>query len=238
MIALKGFKNSFLTEKTEVFNVIQNNLRNSIPQYVSIVDSVVLNRAMSDISYLELLESFNHLICDSSLIIFLYNLKYKKSLTGYNGPDLFINLIPQREYSQLLIGTTNEIFKKIKDKSENENLFYIDIGFKENYLDFNYEIIEKYIIDNNINILWVMLGNPKQDYFAKRLKERDNINSVVFTAGAAYLFFLNEISNSSFRVKGLKILWINRITQDPIRQLKRSMKTLLNIFNFFRLIQK
>lgn len=237
MIKLKCFEKSLYVEKNLILDLIDSSVKEETPMHMSIIDAVVLNRALKDEKYNKLLNSFDELLCDSSLIVFLYNWIYNKKIKGFNGPDLFEVLVHEKKYNQLIIGTTQEMFNEVKNKSSNKNLFYLDIGFKNNWKDFNYELIESYVLSNNINILWVMLGNPKQDYVSMKLKDRGLINSVVISSGAAYLFYLDSIKNSTIEIKGLKFLWLRRILQNPRRQLIRSLEVLKNIKKFINLFK-
>lgn len=237
MIKLKGFKKSLYVNKNQILDLIDSSVKAEVSMHMSIIDAVVLNRVFSDEKYLKLLNSFDELLCDSSLIVFLYNWLNNKKLKSFNGPDLFELLVHEQKYNQLIIGTTQAMFSRVKIKSSNKNLFYLDIGFKDNWRDFDYEMIEYFILSNNIDILWVMLGNPKQDYVSIKLKERGIINSVVFSSGASYLFYLKSIKKSKIELTGLKFLWLNRIFESPRRQLARSLKVLKNITKYINLLR-
>ena len=78
MIKLKLFKKKLLSEKDSILGFVKNSILLRKPVNLSIVDSVVLDRVIKEDKYKQLLNSFDELLCDSSLIIFLYNLKYKK----------------------------------------------------------------------------------------------------------------------------------------------------------------
>lgn len=236
MIKIKCFEKPLYAEKNEILDFIDLTIKEGVSMHISIVDAVVLNRVFKDKKYSSLLNSFDELFCDSSLILFLYNLINNRNLKGFNGPDLFKFLVQEEKYTQLIIGTTKEKFKEVKKKSSNKNLLYLDVGFKDNWRDFDYELIESTISRNNVNILWIMLGNPKQDYVSMKLKERGKINSVVFSSGAAYLFYLNSIKNSTTEIKGLKFLWLRRIIQNPSRQIKRSVDVIKNLKHYYRLL--
>ena len=61
------------------------------------------------------------------------------------------------------------------------------------------------------------------------LKSRGNINCVVISSGAAYLFYLKIIKSNEISLLGLKTHWVNRIIQNPRRQLKRVVSSLLHL---------
>lgn len=237
MIKLKGFEKPLYVKKNQILDFVDSSIKGEVSVHMSIIDAVVLNRVFKDEKYLKLLNSFDELLCDSSLIVFLYNWFNSKNLKSFNGPDLFEVLVHEEKYNQLIIGTTKDMFSRVKIKSSNKNLFYLDIGFKDNWKDFDYELIESFVMRNKINILWVMLGNPKQDYVSMKLKDRGIINSVVFSSGASYLFYLNSIKKSKREVRGLKFLWLNRIMENPRRQFTRSLNVLKNIIKYINLLK-
>lgn len=227
MLSVKNFQKKLLVDEYYILRLINELASKKEPYYISVIDIVVLKNALNNTEYNNLLNSLDALICDSSFMIFVNNLKKRKKHIGLSASDLFANYIEKSNYKQLIVGSTNSDFNLIKQKSSNDNLFYLDIGFKSNYADFNYELIEKTIINNKINILWVMLGNPKQDYVSAELKSRGRINCVVLSSGAAYLFYLNIIKSNNINLFGLKTHWLNRIVENPKRQLKRVLNALL-----------
>ncbi|MDA9803125.1 WecB/TagA/CpsF family glycosyltransferase [Flavobacteriaceae bacterium] len=237
MIKLKKIDTPLMSKKSEVETIIDLSIEENAPLYISILDAVVLSRLINDKNYCNLLNSLDQLICDSSLLAFLNNLKNKTNDLSYNGPDFFRDFIVNKKYKQLLIGATEEDYLKIKNKSLNKNLHYLDVGFHKDYKSFDYNKIENYINSNNIDIVWVMLGNPKQDYFIKELKKLNNINSVVISSGAAYLFYLDQIKHSKSSFLGLKFLWIQRLIQNPKIQIQRNLSILYNFPNIYKLLK-
>lgn len=237
MIKLNKIDIPLLSKKSEVATIIDSNILDNTPLYISILDAVVLGRLIKDKEYCSLLNSLDQLICDSSLLAFLNNLKNKTNDLSYNGPEFFRDFIVNMKYKQLLIGATEVDFIKIKNKSQNTNLHYLDVGFHKDYKSFDFNKIENYINSNNIDIVWVMLGNPKQDYFIRELKKLNNTNSVVISSGAAYLFYLDQIKHSKSSFLGLKFLWIQRLIQNPKIQIKRNLSILYNFPNIYTLLK-
>ena len=136
MIKLKGFEKPLYVKKNQILDFVDSSIKGEVSVHMSIIDAVVLNRVFKDEKYLKLLNSFDELLCDSSLIVFLYNWFNSKNLKSFNGPDLFEVLVHEEKYNQLIIGTTKDMFSRVKIKSSNKNLFYLDIGFKDNWKDF------------------------------------------------------------------------------------------------------
>ena len=238
MINLNIFKKKILSEKNSILSFIHNSILLETPVNFSMVDSVVLNRALKEPKYKKMLDSFDALLCDSSLIIFLSNLKYKRKIIGYNGAETFKDLVIDNSYNQLIIGTTDILFNEIQNKSLNKNLYYLDVGFKDNWNEFDFDLIELCVKKNNIQILWVMLGNPKQDYVSNELKNRHNVNCLIISSGATYLFFLEKIKSPKINIRGLKMFWISRIIQNPLIQLKRIKNVIKSIPKFISIIKE
>lgn len=238
MIRLKNFSKPLITNQEAVENIISDSIDNNISHNVSIVDAVVIGNLIKNHNYKKLLESFDSIICDSSLLIFLYNIKFNKRLRIYNGAEMFRDFMNNTNHKQLLLGSNEISYLNVKNKSLNNNLYYIDVGFHQNYRHFDYSSIENYVKKNKIKIIWVMLGNPKQDYFSFELKKRDNLNSVVISSGAAYLFYTNQISHINFSFLGLKFHWINRLIQNPKIQFKRVFNILKNLLTYYKLLNR
>lgn len=238
MIRIKNFSKPLITNQEAVEKIILDSINNNISHYISIADAVVISNLIKNPNYKKLLESFDSIICDSSLIVFFYNLKFNKNFLSYNGPEMFRDFMNNVNHKQLLLGSNQDSYLSVKKKSLNNNLYYLDVGFYQNYKLFDFSRIENYIKKNNIKVIWVMLGNPKQDYFSSELKKRDNINSVIISSGAAYLFYTEQINHGNFSILGLKFLWVSRIIQNPKIQLQRALNIIKNLPRFFKLLTK
>lgn len=204
-------------------SVIEETIAENRKGYICIVDANVLTIAQKNSDYCDVLNKSIVNSCDGSSIAMLAGLVYKQKFRAWNGPDIFSYYI-EKKYKQLLLGSTAETSKEIKEilKSKGINNTHIEVlslPFKT-VDDFNYIEIAKTINELNPDIIWVSLGAPKQELFMNRI-EPYLARGVMFGIGAAFNFYIGKIALPNAKVGALKFIWISRIFSEPNKQLSR-----------------
>jgi len=198
--------------------------------YVCVVDINVLANSYTDNTYLKILQKATFNTCDGSFLAFLLNIKYKRRYKSYNGPEIFEKFIVKSEFEQLLIGPSHNDFNLLKSKIDtSKHIHNLELPFK-NVNEFDYLKISKHINDIKPNLIWVMLGAPKQEKFINNLIPYVN-SGLLFGTGAALNFYLGRINNRQFNIIGLRFIWLERIFLEPRKQLSR-------IFKFLKVLNK
>jgi len=191
--------------------------------YICVVDAHVLEIAQNDFQYREVLNSSTINTCDGSSIAMLAGFIHKQKFRALNGPDLFADYI-EKEYKQLLLGSTEEISNKIKKVLESKNiksshLHVMPLPFLS-VDDFDYLSVAQNINELNPDIIWVSLGAPKQERFMNRLLPQIN-RGVMFGIGAAFNFYIGDLGLPKIRIGALKFIWLNRLLNEPKKMYKR-----------------
>lgn len=113
--------------------------------------------------------------CDSSLICTLASSIYGKGLESVNGPEIFAYYI-HHSYRQIIIGNTDEIVAKVRNKLAQEGrpnnetyIKHIQVPFCK-VDEFNYKEIADEINAYEPDLIWVSLGNPKQEIFCNNIQ--------------------------------------------------------------------
>lgn len=209
--------------------IVNNNLKG----YVCVADINVIANCMQSAEYRDIVNNATFNTCDGSFLAFLRNIKYqlKPRLSAYNGPEIFKKYIKKQNIKQLLIGPSNEDFLLLKGMlhGDSEYLYNMELPFLD-VEEFDYKEIAHKINSIRPDIVWVLLGAPKQEKFIKNIIPHTQ-TGLYFGVGAALNFFFGRVSNRTFSVFGLRFIWLERIFKEPKKQIKR-------IFNFIKVLPK
>ena len=213
------------------FEFDHNTLENKIIEtskmdkgYCCFIDSNVMVGANKS-SGIELLEILNNSIvnsCDGSYIAKMASGIYKKKFKAYNGPKFFNKFIYFPD-NQCIIGNTEKVFKKIKNKvdksRDTSNLHYVNLPFVT-LEEFNYVEIAKEVNVKKPRYIWVSLGAPKQEIFMSKLLPHLD-GGVMLGVGAALNYFSGEINDIPQWAIKFNLIWFFRIITEPRKQISR-----------------
>ena len=217
-----GIKIEF--DKDAFRNILKDGLNKSLPGYVCVVDGNVLSMTHRDENYRQIVRNAYVNTCDGSSIAAMANRLYGTDYRAYTGPEIFADYIDNPVYSQVLLGNTVEKFDQIVGKLRQEgkytsHLVHIPLPFS-GIDEFDYEGIASMINAIGADIIWVSLGAPKQEMFMSRILPFLN-SGLMFGIGAAFNFYVGDISQPNMRVKALRFNWLIRIFKEPQKQLRR-----------------
>ena len=191
--------------------------------YVCVVDGNVLSQAQMNSDYNQVINGCLVNTCDSSFVAIMANHVYKTKYTSLNGPMIFEEYI-EKSYKQLLLGNTEDSFNAIanelkKRKGDNSNLHYIPLPFCS-VNEFDYQGIAEKVNELQPQIIWVSLGAPKQEIFMSKLQPFIN-SGVMFGIGAAFNYYSGMLDKTDSSIGGLRLIWLQRIFQEPKKQIRR-----------------
>lgn len=191
--------------------------------YVCFIDLTSLVYSYNNLDFRDVLNNALVNSCDGSYIALYSSKIHKENNQAYIGPEFFEKFI-YNEGTHLILGSTHEVFNKIKSKiSKNkgniDHLFYLEVPFKK-IEDFDFKEIGKEVNKIRPNYIWVSLGAPKQEYFMNKLLPFIN-SGVLLGVGAALNYFSGEIREIPEWTKKMKVVWIYRFVTEPKKQYKR-----------------
>lgn len=191
--------------------------------YICVVDANVLTIAQKNPSYRQIINNSLVNTCDGSSIAFFAGLIHNEKFKALTGPELFSKYI-ELPYKQILLGSTIEIVEKIKQKIvsngfDSRNIFHIPVPFLQ-VEDFDYLEIANLINKFKPDIIWVSLGAPKQEIFMSNILSFIE-KGLMFGIGAAFNFYIGEITSPRKRNGTFQFIWLYRIFHEPKKQLKR-----------------
>jgi N-acetylglucosaminyldiphosphoundecaprenol N-acetyl-beta-D-mannosaminyltransferase len=221
---MQKYFNIFLEfDHTLFYNTIQNTIKNNNKGYVCVVDANVLTMAQKNLVYQEVLNNALINSCDGSSIAMMASWLHKENFNALNGPEIFGNYI-EKNYKQLLLGSTPNITDRIKKVLVSKNLDtshleMLSLPFASVEI-FDYQSIADEINHISPDIIWVSLGAPKQELFMNKILPYLN-RGVLFGIGAAFNFYIGELNTPRFKIGGLSFIWLNRLIKEPKKLIRR-----------------
>lgn len=199
--------------------------------YVCVVDGNVLSMTYKDPEYRNVVKNALVNTCDSSYVAKMAGDIYGEKYISLNGPMLFREYI-KKPYKQLLLGNTEEtyltIVNKLKEDGGNpDNLKYLSVPFAK-VEDFDYAGIAEQVKAIGPDIIWVSLGAPKQERFMSRLLPFID-RGVMFGIGAAFNYYSGQIKETKTEIGGVRLIWLQRIFEEPKKQIRRCWNFLMVI---------
>lgn len=211
-----------------LFKAIETRIAEKKAGYVCVCDSSVLTRIHRDKSYREVINGAFINTCDGSSICTMASKLYGGNLVSVNGPEIFAKYtkIP---YRQVILGNTDEIVQMVRDKLHKENvddshIVHMQLPFCK-VDEFDYEGIAKEINEKGYEIIWVSLGNPKQEIFMSKILPYLN-KGVCFGIGAALNFWVGDLALPKFHIGPVRFMWFTRMFDDPKRMIKANWDVL------------
>jgi len=191
--------------------------------YVCVVDGNVLSVTCKDSNYQAVVKNALVNTCDSSYIAKMASDIYGQKFEALNGPRVFEHYI-KLPYKQMLLGNTEETYQKIVEKmrddgGNSDNLKYLPVPFAK-VEEFDYAGIAAQINVIKPDLVWVSLGAPKQERFMSMLLPYLE-QGVMFGIGAAFNYYVGAISEPKMQIGGVRLIWLQRIFEEPKKQIIR-----------------
>lgn len=215
-----------------LFSQIEKRIAEKKPGYICVCDSSVMTRIHQEKDYRELINGSFINTCDGSSICTLAKMIYGGNPVSVNGPELFEKYTKETKYKQVIIGNTEPIVQMVRDKmheggNDNKHIVHMQVPFC-NVEDFDYRDIADEINRDSYDIIWVSLGNPKQEIFMRNIQPLLN-KGVMFGIGAALNFWVGDLAMPKFHIGPFRFIWLTRIFQDPVRQIKMNWDVVKNL---------
>jgi N-acetylglucosaminyldiphosphoundecaprenol N-acetyl-beta-D-mannosaminyltransferase len=160
----------------------------------------------------------------------------------FTGPDFFIDEISSdNAHRHLMLGATHNkllgLKEYLQEKGVKKEILIESLPFC-NVADFDYDEIASNIIHNDIDIVWVVLGAPKQEYFSSELAKRlsklqtNSTNSLcIIAVGAVADFYskYSEVSRAPLYYQRLGLEWLWRLRHQPWKTLTRILNEIYSV---------
>ena len=221
--------------REKLFHNIDSRIAENKTGYICVCDSSVVTRVQYQEDYRKVINGAFMNTCDGSTICTLANKIYGPGLESINGPEIFAKYI-KIPYKQVIIGNTEEIVqkvrKKVREEVDDSHIDHLQVPFCK-VDEFDYKGIADEIIKKEYDIIWVSLGNPKQEIFMSNILPYLN-KGILFGIGAALNFWVGDLALPKFHVGSMRFIWLTRIFQDPVRQIKMNWPILKTLPKMYR----
>lgn len=162
-----------------------------------------------------------YIIADGWPLVAISRLKKQRieRITGVDLMDSLLELADENKYNVFFLGSNEETLKKLKKNIRSEYPNIQNIGCHHGYFDKNEEVINK-INENKTQILFVGMGNPKQEIWLRTNLNLLNINIGVGVGGALNIFS-KDVERAPKWIQNIGMEWFYRFIKEPKRLFTR-----------------
>lgn len=230
---IKYFNINYEFNRKRIHDSICECIRKNKTDYICVADGVILNIANRKPDYLQIVNGGMFSICDSGYVPLYIRWIYGKRYEQYCGSQIFMDIIRNRKYRMIFMGTSQNTLDGLKENLKKENpdvagMQFVELPYKD-VEDFDYEGIAKEIEADGADIIWIALGAPKQEVFMSLLKPHLK-RGVMIAVGAAFKFYSGTDTKRApqWMIK-CHLEFVHRIFKEPKKQLKRCSMILLTL---------
>ena len=183
-----------------------------------------------DPEFKKLLKFFYFNLPDGRTTAIIGRIKGAKYMEQCTGPDFLKNVIEvtsQLEIKHFFCGGKELVAEELKlnceKKYHNNHIVGVYCPPFRPMTDEELKVLGDKINSKNVDIVWIGLSTPKQEYFAKRLSQHTNVHFIV-TIGAAFDFHTNKIRKAPLFITKLSMEWFYRLSMEPVRLWRRYLE--------------
>ena len=140
-------------------------------------------------------------------------------ITGVDLMDALLKEADVKGYKLFFLGATDKTLNLLKKNIENKYPNISSINCHNGFFKDNKLVIDK-INDCEPNIIFVGMGNPKQELWIR--DNMENLNTqILIGVGGAFNIFSEEISRSPLWIQKIGMEWFYRFLKEPKRLFNR-----------------
>lgn len=177
--------------------------------------------------FAEILNSFYINLPDGRPGAIVGRLKGAKNMEQCTGPDFFKNLIEtsaSTDAKHFFCGGKQGVAEELKitceKKYNNQNIVGIySPPFREMTVE-EMKALGEDINAKDVDIVWIGLSTPKQEFFANELRNYVNVHFII-TVGAAFDFHTGRLKKAPRFITKMGLEWFFRLCMEPRRLWRR-----------------
>lgn len=220
-----GISNISLKETIETFDYW---IKNNHKKRVCVTPVNCLLWAKKNSSLQSIYNSADLILCDGVPILWasqFLNTPLKERVTGLDLFPLYIEACHQKKYSMFFLGASEGVADALKSKLELKYPGILINGtysppFAERFSQKENEKICSLINQASVDILWVSLTAPKQDFWIYENLDKLNIKIAV-GVGGAFEVVLGKIPRAPKWMQKMGLEWFYRFIKEPRRLFRR-----------------
>lgn len=178
-------------------------------------------------AFKKLLNGFYINLPDGIPAVWLGRLKRAGAIRRCYGPDFFAEMMrssADEEIKHFLCGGGEGVAEKLKiacrKKFNNNNIVGTYCPPYKKAKEYDYKEIAGKIDQSGADFVWIGIGTPKQEEFARRLSEYTNVHFFA-TVGAAFDFHIGKVRQAPPWMQKSGLEWFFRLCTEPARLYKR-----------------
>lgn len=179
------------------------------------IDHIINN--FSDSKVNDVYSKGEYIVADGWPLVATAKLKRKliHRITGVDLIDKLLEVANDKNYSLYFLGATDKTLDKLITNIKNMYPNITNIRGHNGYFKDNIEIIND-INKENVNILFVGMGNPKQELWIKENFDLINAN-LMLAVGGAFNIFSGDIGRAPRWIQKIGMEWFYRFLKEPKR---------------------
>ena len=224
----------FEFNKEHVISTIEQRVADRSKGYICVVDGNIISEVQLNPVYASIINTSLLNICDSSWAPIFIRWIHKARYESFTGDDLFIDLLSERKYKSMFLGSTPEILENLKEKLKTidpdiNEMIFLPLPFCT-IDEFDYKGIAESINEVDPDLIWISLGAPKQEEFMSRLFTFVN-RGIIIAVGAVFNYHsgYSEKKRAPAIFIKLKIEWFFRMVQEPKKNISRVVRFLRTV---------
>ncbi len=224
-------------DRDAVHRCIAETLEQGRSGYICVADGNVLTHVHRNEEYRSVVDGALFSICDSGWVPVYLRWLYGIKLQQYCGARIFQDIVTRGGYRMAFLGTDEATLVDLCRTCSAWNPAVADMLFVAlpycAVEEFDYPAIAAELNAAEVDIIWVALGAPKQDYFMRALTSHLP-RGVALGVGAVFNFYSGRICRAPQWIIALKLEFLYRVFREPRKQLARCWQILTTLPAAFR----
>lgn len=207
----------------QFFEHFDSLLDSNVPVRINFLNSHCFNVAQTNTEYRHALEQSTFLLNDGvgvSIAAWLCGLKFPENLNGTDLIPQILELFARRNMSVFLLGAKPTVIERTVEELRKQ---YPDLeiaGYADGYFSDTDEMVRR-IAESGADALVAGMGVPKQELWIDRNAGRLGHARVFIAGGAVFDFIAGEFKRAPMLVRKMKLEWLYRLSQEPLRLFSR-----------------
>ncbi|GGZ99819.1 hypothetical protein GCM10008090_05590 [Arenicella chitinivorans] len=191
--------------------------RNKALTKVAFVNADCVNKYIKDNHYQRALQGFDHVFADGVGLRLAARRHGARLVDNVNGTDMFPNLchaLAAAEKRIFLYGGQPAVVEETARRLKRDYPGLIVAGYLDGYTTPSAEAVCEEINRNDVDILFVALGAPKQEQWIADNADRLSLG-VAIGVGGLFDFYSGAVSRAPEWIRALSLEWVWRLAMQP-----------------------
>ncbi len=224
-------------DREAVHAAVSRALESAGSAYICVADGNILAMVQRDREYGEVVRRSLFSLCDSNWVPLYLRVLYGLRRKAYCGARIFRDIVSEGRYRMAFLGTDDRTLNELKEAIIPWNPDVADMPFTAlPFCDvdkFDYPAIARQLNSQQVDIVWVALGAPKQEQFMSRLQPWLR-RGVMLGVGAVFNYYSGRIRRAPGWMVACRLEFAYRLFTEPKKQWRRCAGILANLPLIFR----